>query len=97
VEAKKETIAANDHVDEEEQRRPEAQQSGSSAAAEVEAAAPAASPATPSAHGHHAHSPAVAQDHELDADLGDLPTLWYGETHQIQPDDTLSPNQGKII
>ncbi len=49
---------------------------------EVAAAAP-----SKTGHGH---------DHELDIDLGNLPTLWYGETHQIRTDESLAPNQGML-
>jgi hypothetical protein len=49
--------------------------------------------ATPSDNGH-GHG--TAGDHHLDLDLGELPTLWYGETHQIRTDETLTPVQGKL-
>jgi hypothetical protein len=49
--------------------------------------------ATPSDSGH-GHGP--AGDHHLDLDLGELPTLWYGETHQIRTDETLTPVQGNF-
>ncbi len=50
--------------------------------------------ATPSDNGGHGHGP--EGDHHLDLDLGELPTLWYGETHQIRTDETLTPVQGKL-
>ena len=64
--------------------------------------------ATPSDdRGHHAHpqehgghsgddDEEGAGGHQLDLDLGELPTLWYGETHQIRTDETLTPVQGRL-
>jgi len=93
VEAKKETIA-NDHEEPEDGgRRPEAV--APSVPATVPSSAPENSAAEASGH-DHSHGQQQSHDHELDPDLGDLPTLWYGETHQIQTNENLTPNQGRI-
>lgn len=100
IEAKKETTP-NEHAEERtETRRPDnaptRRPDNTNVKGDDDSATTAAEPAverpvdTPSDHGHGG---VEVSDHELDADLGDLPTLWYSETHQIQTDDNLTPNQ----
>ena len=106
VEAKKETITNEEEEEVQEQRRPEP----TAAAEIASTAAPLLSGESQQQNGQiesqqqqngqiesqqqQQHGHIESHDHELDADLGDLPTLWYGETHQIQPDNALTPSQG---
>lgn len=91
IEAKKETTQ-NDNGDVEDRNSRPAAAAAAAAREEEKVLA-----ATPSGDNNrqvdHDLDHEVDHGHQLDLDLGDLPTLWYSETHLIRTDDTLTPSQ----